>query len=98
MSLLSASLKNQNLSSSLKQQMMAEEEQDQKYKNNAFFEKLFKRIDGLLSIVVSDLEGNVISRGYSSDCPIEFDSTFPATHILAAEQVSPRGVEYLMIK
>ncbi|EFC44509.1 predicted protein [Naegleria gruberi] len=88
-SLLSSSLKQQNmqqLSQSLKQQQQFMEEQ--RFKNNPFFEKLFKRIDGLVSILVADSDGNIISRGYSEECQIEFDTTFPATHILAAEQAN----------
>ena len=86
-SLLSSSLKQQNipLSQSLSKQQFLDE---QRFKNNPFFEKLFKRIDGLVSILVADSDGNIVSRGYSEECEIEFDTTFPATHILAAEQAN----------
>ncbi|KAF0981586.1 hypothetical protein FDP41_012243 [Naegleria fowleri] len=103
MSLLSSSLKQQQhhqqqhqpqqLAQSFgrqqqQQQFIATQDQEQKFKNNPFFEKLFNRIDGLVSIIVCDMEGNIVARGYSEDCTIEFDNTFPSTHIQAAEQAN----------
>ncbi|KAG2387748.1 hypothetical protein C9374_001342 [Naegleria lovaniensis] len=94
MSLLSSSLKHQQqpqLAQSFgrqQQHLMAAQDQEQKFKNNPFFEKLFNRIDGLVSIIVCDMEGNIVSRGYSEDCTIEFDNTFPSTHIQASEQAN----------
>ncbi|KAL9644221.1 hypothetical protein ABK040_005682 [Willaertia magna] len=74
-------------------------DQQKPFKNNPYFTKLFDRIDGLLCILVSDIDGNIIARGFSDDCPIEFDSTFPATYLLANEQASklPFGKDQFII-
>ena len=62
---------------------------------NPFIKKLFDRVHGLLAVLVTDDEGTIILKGLAPNLSSltkvdvkDFDNAFPATFLLASEQVS----------